>query len=169
MSDLRSLARALGGNVSGDQVLVPGPGHRPRDRSLRVKLGASFPDGFMVHSYAGDDWRECRDHVNRALGIANGIWRCREKSAGADQNARREIENDLRRRGVAVSIVSGMVCLRGTLGEVYLCAARRIDIREISDVLDRTDAIGWHQECLFLEGWPSAPRPAHWRNRRRAD
>lgn len=151
MRDLRSLARALGGNISGDQVLAPGPGHRPRDRSLRVKFGASFPDGFMVHSYAGDDWRECRDHVNRALGIANGSWRCRENSAQVDQNARREIENNSRRRGLVVSIVSGMVRLRGTPGEVYLRAVRRIDIREISDVFDRTDAIGWHQECLFLE------------------
>jgi putative DNA primase/helicase len=151
MNALRSLARALGGEVSGDQVLAPGPGHRPRDRSLLVKLGGSLPDGFMVHSYAGDDWRECRDHVNRARGLAIGSWRRTEKSAQVDQNARREIENDPRRRGVVASIVSGMVRLRGTPGEAYLRDARRIDVGEISDVLDRTDAIGWHRECLFLE------------------
>jgi hypothetical protein len=32
--DLRSIARALGGEISGNQVLAPGPGHGPRDRSL---------------------------------------------------------------------------------------------------------------------------------------
>ncbi|MEM1287138.1 MAG: toprim domain-containing protein [Pseudomonadota bacterium] len=27
------------------------------------------PEGFIVTSFAGDDWRECRDHVKRRLGI----------------------------------------------------------------------------------------------------
>jgi len=33
--DVRAAARALGGDVVGrDQILCPGPGHSPRDRSL---------------------------------------------------------------------------------------------------------------------------------------
>jgi hypothetical protein len=36
---VRSLAAALRGNVAGrDQVLCPGPGHSPRDRSVSVRL-----------------------------------------------------------------------------------------------------------------------------------
>jgi hypothetical protein len=70
--DLRSLARALGGEVSGRQVLAPGPGHSPRDRSLAICLSSDAPDGFLVHSHAGDDWRECREHVRSRLGLP--VW-----------------------------------------------------------------------------------------------
>lgn len=70
MLTLSKLARALAGEVSGGQVLCPGPGHSPRDRSLSVRLSATAPDGFVVHSFAGDDWRECRDHVSERLGPA---------------------------------------------------------------------------------------------------
>ena len=45
---LQSWARALGGEVSGDQVLCPGPGHSPKDRSLSVKIGK---DGQPVVSF----------------------------------------------------------------------------------------------------------------------
>ena len=65
--DLRSLAKVLGGEVSGEQVLCPGPGHRPKDRSLSVKL-ANNPDGFVVHSHADDPWGRCKDHVKARIG-----------------------------------------------------------------------------------------------------
>jgi hypothetical protein len=67
--DLRSIARALGGDVTGGQVLAPGPGHSPRDRSLAIRLSGDSPFGFIAHSHAGDDWRECRDHVLSRLGV----------------------------------------------------------------------------------------------------
>jgi hypothetical protein len=65
---LRELARALGGDVVGFQVCCPGPDHSPSDRSLAVRPAPSMPDGFVVHSHCGDDWRACRDHVLRLLG-----------------------------------------------------------------------------------------------------
>src|SRR3984893_11304738 len=52
--DPHVVARALGGNVSGHNVVAPGPGHSRADRSLSVKLDPSAPDGFIVHSFAGD-------------------------------------------------------------------------------------------------------------------
>jgi hypothetical protein len=64
---LRSWARALGGDVSGDGVLCPGPGHGPQDRSLSVKIGKDGEP--IVHSFAGDDWRTCRDYVRENLGL----------------------------------------------------------------------------------------------------
>src|ERR1700751_5684115 len=67
--DLRSIARALGGEISGRQVLAPGPGHSPRDRSLAIYVSSDAPDGFLVHSHAGDDWRTCREHVRSRLGL----------------------------------------------------------------------------------------------------
>lgn len=67
--NLRALAQALGGEISGRQVLAPGPGHTPRDRSLSVRLSPNAPDGFLVFSHAGDDWRDCREYVRACLGL----------------------------------------------------------------------------------------------------
>ena len=67
--DLKQLARALGGDVVGGQVLCPGPGHSARDRSLAIKPSAQSPFGFIAHSHAGDDWRACRDYVLSKHGL----------------------------------------------------------------------------------------------------
>jgi hypothetical protein len=68
--DARAIAAALGGEVSGrDAVLAPGPGHSPGDRSLSVKLCLAHNDGFIVHSFCGDDVNRCRDHVKAKLGL----------------------------------------------------------------------------------------------------
>jgi RecA-family ATPase len=70
--DLQSLARALGGKISGGQILAPGPGHKPADRSLSVKLDSSSPDGFVVHSFSADDPITCRDYVREKIGAISG-------------------------------------------------------------------------------------------------
>jgi hypothetical protein len=49
MIDPRNLARALGGEVHGEEILAPGPGHSADDRSLSVKLDANAPGGFVVN------------------------------------------------------------------------------------------------------------------------
>lgn len=67
--DLRSVARALGGVVSGKQVLAPGPGHSPSDRSMSVWIDPQAPDLFRAHSHAGDPWQACRDYVKARLGL----------------------------------------------------------------------------------------------------
>jgi hypothetical protein len=67
--DLKSLARALGGEVSGGQILCPGPNHSAKDRSLSVKLDPNASDGFLVHSFADDDPISCRDHVRAKCGL----------------------------------------------------------------------------------------------------
>jgi putative DNA primase/helicase len=70
MHNLHGVARALGGVIVGRaSVLAPGPGHSPTDRSLSVKLDPVAPDGFVVHSFAGDPVIDCRDHVRAALGL----------------------------------------------------------------------------------------------------
>jgi putative DNA primase/helicase len=72
--DLRAVARALGGRAAGrDTVLAPGPGHSHRDRSLAVRFDPTAPDGFLIFSHAGDDWKICRDHVRERLGLLS--WR----------------------------------------------------------------------------------------------
>jgi hypothetical protein len=66
---LQALAAMLGGEVSNGQIRCPGPGHRAIDRSLAVKLDDSAPDGFLTHSFAGDDPIVCRDHVREKAGL----------------------------------------------------------------------------------------------------
>jgi putative DNA primase/helicase len=76
MTDLRALARRLGGEVSGpNTILCPGPGHSPKDRSLSVRLERDAPDGFVTFSHSGDDWRQCRDHVKQAWGLPRDGWK----------------------------------------------------------------------------------------------
>ena len=72
---LTDIAKALGGEASRGMVLAPGPGHSRRDRSLSVKLSVNSPDGFLVFSHAGDDFRDCRDHVRARLGLPDDSWR----------------------------------------------------------------------------------------------
>jgi hypothetical protein len=69
MIDLRTLQRALGGEISAGQLRCPGPGHSAVDRSLSVKPDDSAPDGFLVHSFAGDDAIACKDYVRERLGL----------------------------------------------------------------------------------------------------
>ena len=71
LPQLKQSAHLLGGDICGNGVVAPGPGHSPRDRSLMVTFDEAAPNGFVTHSYAGDDWRDCRDHVKDLLGIAS--------------------------------------------------------------------------------------------------
>src|SRR5262249_41299940 len=70
LPSLKQIARALGGEVSGNEVRAPGPGHSAKDRSLTVKLDANAPDGFIVHSFANDDAIACKDYVREKAGMA---------------------------------------------------------------------------------------------------
>ena len=66
---LPNIAKALGGDVRGGQVLAPGPGHSEHDRSLSIKLDKDAPEGFLVNSFSGDDPIICRDYVRNKLGL----------------------------------------------------------------------------------------------------
>jgi len=67
MMTAREIALALGGDVvSVKRVAAPGPGHSPTDRSLSVLITGS---DFIVHSFAGDDWRVCKEYVRSRLGL----------------------------------------------------------------------------------------------------
>jgi hypothetical protein len=66
---LRAMAQTLGGEVHGRYMLAPGPGHSKNDRSLQLTLEPGAPDGFLVHSYAGDDPLVCKDYVREKCGL----------------------------------------------------------------------------------------------------
>jgi len=80
--DLQTIALALGGEVYGRQILAPGPGHSPRDRSLSVRPNPRAPGHLLVHSFANDDWRACRDHVRDRLGLAQGAGTLHHEAPG---------------------------------------------------------------------------------------
>ena len=64
-------ARALGGRVVGkDKVRAPSPGMPPTDKSLEIKFGSKYANGFTVNDYYGgnDDWQSLYDYVRDACG-----------------------------------------------------------------------------------------------------
>jgi putative DNA primase/helicase len=75
---LPSIARDLGGEISGKSVVAPGPGHSSSDRSLSVSLSPNAPDGFLVHSFCGDDPLACKDYVRGKCGMPS--WQSHKSS-----------------------------------------------------------------------------------------
>lgn len=140
LPSLRQLAQALGGELSGRHVLCPGPGHSPSDRSLAILL---TENGFVVHSFAGDDPLACKDYVRSKLGLppwepGDGQDRRIHPSkvrafdrAAVDIQAedRTRTEDDLIRIARAVAIWDEACDPRGTLAEQYL-RARRLDLTD---------------------------------------
>lgn len=162
VTSLRLIARVLGGEVAGrNRILCPGPGHSRRDRSLSVTFNG---DDFLCHSFAGDDWRECRDHVKVALGWTDAPRHANDNAAAPvihlrapddDDDLHRRIDSALKRWVTAVPI-------RGTLAERYLASrglsyagdALRFRANDRSMVALMTDAVtaepcGVH--CTYLD------------------
>ncbi|MCJ2069400.1 toprim domain-containing protein [Methylobacterium sp. J-030] len=153
---LRELAHALGGEVAGLQALVPGPGHSPGDRSLAVRPSASHADGFVVHSYCGDSWDACRDHVAGLLRLADGRHRLVRSIDPAEarrrQEARERDEQDAQakaryRRDLALSTWDEARDPRRTPVDAHL-GGRCLDLSdEIAGVVLR-----YHPRCPWGRG-----------------
>jgi len=90
MMALQSLARALGGDVSGGRVLAPGPGHSRKDRSMWVQLSPMAPDGFIVGSFSGDAWQDCKDHIRSCIGLDRQPFERRRPGPARQEVTRRE-------------------------------------------------------------------------------
>src|SRR5262249_20410732 len=137
MIDLRRAAYLLGGEASGrDQVVCPGPGHGPRDRSLSVLFDHAAPGGFVVHTFSPrDDPIACRDYVRERLRLPAWQpgddqdrrvprWRLREHDRQwVDQQAeqrRPRTEDDMVRIQRAQAIWNEAQHPGGTVAEQYL-------------------------------------------------
>jgi hypothetical protein len=151
-SDLRAIARALGGEVVGRQVVAPGPGHSPRDRSLSVTISAAAPEGFLAFSHAGDDFAECRDHVKARLGIDRRQQENRPQTPPRrPTQPPRDDDRDARALILAKQIAFELRPVLGSPGETYVRDARKIVTSAIEDVLERADGVGWHPAVYFNE------------------
>ena len=126
---LPQLAHRLGGVVSGAQVLCPGPNHGPRDRSLCVKLSANAPFGFVVHSFAGDDFQLCRDYVVGRLGIDRSMPRRGQGAPGPAPEAPRQGEDRAGKIATAIAVWGASVDPRGMPAERYLIS-RGLELEE---------------------------------------
>lgn len=70
--DPATLARALGGDLSGNNITAPGPNNidRRNDRSMSITVDPNAPDGFVVHSHSAKNTDiECKDYVRRLAGL----------------------------------------------------------------------------------------------------
>jgi putative DNA primase/helicase len=140
---LRSWAHALGGKASGNSVRAPGPGHSARDRSLSVTLSATAPNGFLVNSFAGDDWQACRDYVRGKLGLSPFL--PRQAPEGAPQRERNPVEETLaNNREPALRLWRQAFEPRGTLVEAYL-RNRGLELPDEA----ANGAIRFHPACPF--------------------
>ena len=160
--DARAIARALGGEVAGQQVLAPGPGHSRLDRSLSIRIEPGAPAGFIVFSFAGDDPLACKDYVRERLGLpewepgdeqdrrVEGPRRTRfDQTAVSREAAKRpRSEDDHHRIERAVAIWHKAQDPRGTLAQIYLNVHRKLDLDDdlAGGVLRFHPACPWRNE-----------------------
>lgn len=149
--NLRRLAEILEGDVCGDHVLAPGPGHTPHDRSLAVFLDPSAPDLFRTHSFAGDDFKTCRDYVKTKLGIVDSPLKEQERpitSKPAIAPSTTEF---------ALTLWNESRSPRGSPIESYL-ASRGLSV---AHWLDDSQVVRFHPACPFrLESETTVRLPA---------
>jgi putative DNA primase/helicase len=141
ISDLRAIASALGGMVCGGQVLAPGPNHGRRDRSLSVRLSASSPLGFLVHSHAGDPFDVCQRYVADRLGLDPEGWKQERPRAPSSPRpqAIAKPDDNIARTAAALALWNASVDPRGTIVGRYL-AGRGLELGD--DIAG--DVLRWH-------------------------
>jgi len=153
------LARRLGGRVHrGNIIDCPGPGHSRRDHSLSVLV---IGDELIVHSHAGDDWRECRDYVRKLAGLPpwkpsddpNELRAARERRRQHEQELR--LEDERKRSEIARALWEQGIDPRGTAAEDYL-RSRALQLPTDITELRFHPACAWHKDDdnpAYLPGW----------------
>lgn len=135
--NLHLAARLLGGVVAGkDRVLAPGPGHSPKDHSLSVLFSS---DGYAVHSFAGDDWKLCRDHVAAALGLKSHARFARPSAHDMARMRREDEEKAKKTEARAFACWKEAAPIVGTIAETYL--------RNRGITCDLPDTLRFHPSC----------------------
>ena len=98
MLTLACIAQALGGKVSGREVLCPTPGHSARDRGTAIRLVDGAPDGVLVTCYNGGQAEALmvKDSL-RAAGLLPGWDGKRRELTPAEREAIRHAEAERER------------------------------------------------------------------------
>lgn len=141
-SILQSWAAALGGRVARGSVRCPGPGHSANDDSLLVTPKWHSSNDFLVHSFAGDDWRICREHVQLTLNLPLD----RLPHAAATISAPRSFNGaPSNRKSKAAQIWRSATRLEGSPAHEYLTL--RLLGREVPRAVFDGDALRWAPDC----------------------
>jgi hypothetical protein len=122
MLDPHAVARVLGGNVAGPNVVAPGPGHSRADRSLSIKIDPTAPEGFILNSFAGDDAIACRDYVRAALGLGAGERRREQPLPSRSRPDTVAPHDDAAKRSLVLRIWNEAHDPRGTIVADYLAS-----------------------------------------------
>jgi hypothetical protein len=110
---------------------------------MNVRLDPNAPDGFVVYSHAGDDWKVCREYVRQRLGLpawepGNGRNRTIPKghtkkwdlaTVESEGKMQERTEDDLHRIARADKLWNEALNPRRTAAEKYL-ASRRLGLTE---------------------------------------
>jgi putative DNA primase/helicase len=135
---LNEIARRLNGSVSGRWINVRGPYHRAADRSLGIRFHPAAPDGFYIHSLAGDDEDECRAYVKSLIHKVNGGF------SDICEPGHAPHANAAGRKNRAMALWQQGTSPTGTLLEPYL-NSRRCTLEGILG----SDVIRFHPDCPF--------------------
>lgn len=164
--DIQSIARAMGGErTSSFTANVPGPGHRPGDRSLSITIRRGR---LCVYSHAGDDWKECRDYVMDRLGIDQRS--SRTKAAFTVVSQQEEDEDAKKKAKRALEIWHGSIDPRETIVEHYLREHRGLRLTDdIAGKVIRFHGSLWFDQntrlpgmiCLMRDIKTDEPRAIH--------
>ena len=134
---VRAIARALGGDIVGPgRIAAPGPGHCRVDRSMSILIDPAAPDGFVVNSFTGDDWRACRDHVRQILGTGRAAHVAESAPSRTASHSRTTTAARLWTESVPIS---------ATLAEAYLLSRGLVLQQEAFD----GRALRFHRNCPF--------------------
>lgn len=138
--DIQTAAKALEGQISnGNSILCRGVGHSKHDRSLSVTFSPDAPEGFSVHSFAGDDWKDCRDYVKERLGIASDYQTTNTGAAHVAPNPEPSQSQQAKRIAAKQLWVEGKP-ITGTIAERYLLSR----VGSLPQGLIETGSLRWH-------------------------
>ncbi len=151
----REIGRCMGGEARGNQATVPGPSHSRHDRSLSVRVDPNAPDGFVVHSFCGDDPIACRDHVRQMCGLPDFRGERREltsQETQARQERRAKAECDEAAlaayvKNKALETWQDAAPLPGTVAERYL----QIRCGSVPEDITGAGALRFHPRCVFKQ------------------
>jgi hypothetical protein len=114
-----------------------------------VFFDPNAPDGFRVHSFAGDDPIECRDYVRATLGL--GKWERAPKQLRSSQSRQRPAEpsdNAGERSTLALRLWHAAGDPRGTIAADYLMSRGLVLSRGIA-----RDVLRFHPALKFNEAF----------------
>lgn len=135
---LKEIAKAIGGTIRDLWINVPGPGHSSSDRSLGIRFDEKEPDGFRVHSFSGDDEKQCREYVKGLLDTSTSGSKITLSDALAiNQNVKAK-------QAAAIKLWSESVAIDDTAAAYYLTARGCL-----GEDTTWKQAIRFHPSCPF--------------------